>query len=362
MKIIQVIPHLKLGGAEIMCENLSYELSKKNKVIVVSLYSEETPITTRLKEKGIPVIFMNKNNGFDLKCIFNLRRLIKKEKPDIIHTHLYSLKYVFFSCIFNKIRIIHTIHNVAQKECTKKDYQINKFIFKKKIAIPVALSKEIQETINKYYNINYDDIPIVFNGIDLSKCIVKSKYNNTDCLKFIHVGRFFSQKNHTGLVEAFYEYNKKFKNSKLYLIGIGEKLEEIKKLVNNLELEDNVIFLGQQNSVYTYLFDSDVFIMPSLYEGIPMALIEAMGTALPIIVSNVGGISDMLEDKKSALFVTPDKNSILNAMYRITGNCNLQKKIARNAFLNSNNFSSLSMSNNYFNLYLKYSYKSNRKG
>ena len=81
MKIVQVIPELKLAGAEIMCENLSYELKKLgHEVIVVSLYNTRTPITDRLEQAGIKVEFLGIKRGLDLSMLFKIKRVLKKDE------------------------------------------------------------------------------------------------------------------------------------------------------------------------------------------------------------------------------------------------------------------------------------------
>ena len=94
MKIIQIMPEFGLGGAEIMCENLTYGLKKSgHTVIVVSLFDYHSPITKRMEQNNIDIRYMNKRSGLDLSMIFRLIKLFSKEKPDVIHTHRHVLQY-----------------------------------------------------------------------------------------------------------------------------------------------------------------------------------------------------------------------------------------------------------------------------
>ena len=356
MKIVQVIPHLKLGGAEVMCENLSYELvNQGHDVVVISLYSIETPISLRLKDKNIRVVFLNKKNGLDFNVIKTLREILRKENPDVIHTHLYSLKYVFLSTLFlkDKKKIIHTIHNVAEKECTKFDRIINKSLFKHRKSIPVALSEEIKKTIHDLYHLNIDSIPVIYNGVALNKLIPKKTYDISNKTVFTHVGRFFEQKNHSCLIKTFAKYYKINNNCELRLIGIGEKMEEMKELAKNLYMDDAIIFYGQREDIPELLNESDIFVFPSVYEGIPIALIEAMGTGLPIIASEVGGIKDMLKNNESAILITPNENELLEALTKLAENSSLREKIGTSAKKASIKFSASNMAEEYIKLYEK---------
>lgn len=136
---------------------------------------------------------------------------------------------------------------------------------------------------------------IIPNGRNLKKYEYDSKkrieYRNklgipSDTLVIGHVGRFNRQKNHEYLVHVFGEVYKKKRNSYLVLIGTGEKVGEIKNLVKELELENNVIFTGVIENVSDYLSAFDIMLLPSLYEGLPLVVIEWQIAGLPCIVSD----------------------------------------------------------------------------
>lgn len=353
MKIIQVIPFFGLGGAEIMCENLVYELKGMgHEVVVVSLYSKQTPITERMEKAGTDIRYLNKKDGFDASLFHKLRELFKQEKPDVIHTHIYTTKYVFPIAARLGIRVVHTVHNVAEKENEKLARKFNEFFFKHRRVIPVALSELIRDSIVKEYGISKDRIPVIYNGIDLSKCRPKTDYSVDGNFKILHIGRFFEQKNHIGLLQAFKLFHENHRNTELWLIGEGEKKTEIESYVAENDLTSSVKFLGQQSNVYGYLHDADVFTLPSLYEGIPMALIEAMGTGLPIVATTVGGVPDML-DENSALLVPVDIEAVAEAYEKYYTNAALREKHGANAFALSDKFSAKTMVESYVNAYKK---------
>lgn len=303
MKIIQVMPEFGLGGAEIMCENLTYGLKKSgHTVIVVSLFDYHSPITKRMEQNNIDVRYMNKRSGLDLSMIFKLIKLFRKEKPDVIHTHRHVLQYAVPAAVLAGVkRRIHTIHSVATKENNKMGRIFNKISFRICGVIPVALSTAVRDTVEDEYGINGSKIPVIFNGIDLNNCIKKNDYEIGDEIKILHIGRFADAKNHIGLLEAFSKFHKKIDKSVLYLIGDGENRKIIEDYVSDYGLQEHVHLLGQQEDVFGFLHKADIFALPSLYEGVPMTLIEAMGTGLPIVTTRVGGIPDMLDDDIAVL-------------------------------------------------------------
>lgn len=353
MKIIQIIPNLCVGGAEIMCETLTLELIKNNiEVVVVSLYSYETPITNRLIKQGVKIKFLSKKRGVDLSIIKKLTTIFKYEKPDVVHSHLNDLKYVMIAAKKADItRCIHTVHSVSEKELNKVDKVLAKIFYKKNKVIPVALSEQIQTSIVNVYGISRNLIPIIFNGIDLSRCIKKSDYTLGETIKILHIGRFSNEKNHIGLIDAFKKFHSVKKNSILELIGTGKKFDEIKKYVIDNGLRNEIVFLGLQTDVYKFIYDADIFILPSLYEGIPMTLIEAMGSAIPIIATNVGGIPDMLTNNENAILTSVDSEEIANELIRLSNDFELRERLGKNALIRANKFSAQKMACEYIKIY-----------
>ena len=352
MKIIHVISNLELAGAQTMCCNLLCALKKlEDEITVVSLFDTDNSLTDKLKSSGINVICLAKKMGFDISMIQKLRKIFKKEKPDIIHAHAAVLKYVGPASFFKKAKIVHTMHTLANKEGGRLDAFITRFFYKIKKAFPAALTPKVQKSISQRYRISLEKIPVIYNGIDLSSCIVKDTYFSNGSFKILHIGRFSEEKNHEGLVNAFEIFNKEFPNSTLDLIGDGTLKESIQKLVKEKNLTENVRFLGLQKNVYTYLNEADLFALPSTYEGMPMTLIEAMGTGLPIVASNVGGIPDMLTNESNALLTEVSDTALADAFIMFAKSESLRRQYGQKALTDSKNFSSHNMAKSYYDFY-----------
>lgn len=354
MKIIQIIPNFGMGGAEIMCENLTYELIRQGRdVIVVSLYDSHTVITERLEKNNIDIRYLNKKLGLDISIFYKLISIFKKEKPDAIHTHLYAIKYAVPAAILSGVKIrVHTVHSIASQECTKLGKILNKIFFRFYHVVPVALSVEIQRTVVEEYHLPFEEVPIVYNGIDLSKCAPKENYDINGKAKILHIGRFMQPKNHKGLLNAFYKLHEIYPNCELQLIGDGPMKNEFEEYVQKNGLFDYVRFLGLQSNVYGYLHDADIFILPSLFEGMPMSLIEAMGTGLPIIATAVGGVPNMLKDHENAFLIEINEHQIVESLLVLLRSEKLREKIGLSAKDSSINFSSNKMAEGYVKIYL----------
>lgn len=353
MRIIQIMPQFDLAGAEVMCEALSSELKILGEdVIIVSLYDFQSAITDRLEAAGIRIIYLNKKPGLDISMIFKLVEVFRAEKADVIHTHRYVMQYAIPAAVVSGIkRRVHTVHNIAQEEQTEIGKIVNKAFYKCCNVIPVALSEKIKKTIQEVYNIPEKDIPVVFNGIDLSKCNVKNSYAPKERFTIVHIGRFADVKNHELLLRTFAIFKAKHPEARLQLIGDGKLRENMVQLAQELGLSDSVEFAGAQNNVYPLLHEGDVFILPSKFEGMPVSLIEAMGTGLPIIASKVGGVPDMLTDNENALLIEPKMEELLNALEVLYADPMLRKQLGQGALKRSRDFSARAMAAGYEKIY-----------
>lgn len=126
MKVLQFIPNLNTGGAEIMMENLSRQLANMDiELKVICFYQGETHISRRLGEEKIEIVYLDKKMGFDFSILRKIRKIVLDFKPDVLHTHLNILPYVFLAT--RKTKIVHTIHSIASKEQVGFEKKICKF-------------------------------------------------------------------------------------------------------------------------------------------------------------------------------------------------------------------------------------------
>lgn len=353
MKIIQIIPLLDLAGAETMCENLTNSLIKLgHEVTVISLYDYHSVMTERMEKNGIKIIYLNKKSGLDLSLIFKLVKIFKEYKPDVVHSHLYAAKYAHVAASICGIKAkIYTIHSMAAKEAGKFNRMFNKYLFKHCNVIPVSLSKEVQKSVIDEYGIDTKNTPVVLNGVPLDNC--HRKYDYSSNKKLLHIGRFSPVKNHETLVKAVTSLVECGYDIELFLYGQGELEESIKELVKKLHMDKNIFFCGLTDDVYSVMQKCDIFVLPSIYEGIPMTLIEAMGTGIPIVASNVGGIPDMIENEKSGLLCEPTVEGVAASLKRLISSEDDRKLYGKNAVISSERFSADKMAKDYYEIYLK---------
>lgn len=354
MKILQIIPGFWVGGAEVMCKNLLLSLKALgHEAVAVSLFPDRTEMCRELEEAGIRVYYLDKKLGLDLSMIGKLKEIILEEQPQAVNSHLDSIKYAAAAARLAGVKkCFHTIHSLAEKECEGKAQKIiNTTYFKLGFSTPVALSGQVRDSIAAFYGLNPEKIPVIPNGIDLDRCTPKESYAVGETVELVHVGRFDVPKNHVGMLRAFKLLYDQNPQCRLTLVGDGDLREEIEKTIAELEIAPWVTLAGMQKDVYPYLKKADIFTLPSVYEGNPMSIIEAMGFGLPIAASNVGGIPDMIRDGNTGLLFEPQPEAICQGWMKLIESESLRKTLGENARRDSSRFSARTMAQRYAEIY-----------
>lgn len=260
-------------------------------VRVLATNNAEDVAVQKVKRSGCKVVSIPYRKTNIVKYFFSLCRYLVREKIDIVHVHgssaIMSVELVAAMLAGCKVRIAHS-HNTTCEH--KKIDKLLRPIFNKAYTVAFACGSEAGKWL--FGNREFTIIP---NGRDIKKYEynVQNRINYRNRLEiprdaFIvgHVGRFNTQKNHEYLIRVFEELYKRNKNAYLVLVGTGEKTNEIIDMVKKSTIRDNVVFTGAIDNVADYLSAFDVMLLPSLYEGLPMVVIEWQIAGLPCIVSD----------------------------------------------------------------------------
>lgn len=317
VKVLNVIGAMNMGGAETMLMNILQTIDRKRFDMSFLCYSfDRFDYEDRIYSLGGRIIRM-KQRGI-LRNIVNIRNLIKSNDIDIVHCHTYYnsvFPVVAAKMLKNKKIIVHSHSTQDIKEgrfIKKMYYSISRRIINKYADYYMACGEKAGESLfdNKRKTV------ILHNGIILDNYKFSNKNRKLmrdelgigdNKLVIGHIGRFVSAKNHTFLLDIFSEYCKKNKDIVLVLVGEGTLLKDMKQKARNLGISSKVIFLGLRNDNIRLYSAMDVMIFPSLYEGVPLTLIEAQMNGLPILASdtidssvNVTGEIKFLSLAKSA--------------------------------------------------------------
>jgi N-acetyl-alpha-D-glucosaminyl L-malate synthase BshA len=323
MKIVIFIisfPPETVGGAELSASKIAEKLSSRGHevhIITTSLIKNENNYNNlyyihRLKVFNIPII---RSVLYSLKSLF----LVKCIKPDIIHGHTISILnagFPAFLCnIFLKIPYIlygrgsdvyYSSNNPFEKKITKEILYRSSSI--------IVLTNHMKDYIEKIIT---KPIYVIPNGIDLKRYenLIKGNkynknYNKNNKRKIIFVGRLHQIKGVEYLIKSMAEIKEKFFNCELIIVGDGPEKKKLEKLTNIHNLNNHVRFVGRKSNMdaIKLISDSDIFVLPSLSEGFPLAILESMICGVPIIASNVTGINEIIKDGINGLLCEPKNN------------------------------------------------------
>lgn len=323
MKILEIIPQLSQGGAERFVIDLCNEMSKEHEVVLVVLHNVDKHGFFR-KELNIRVrlISMNKRMGMDWRLFFRLATLIRKEKPDAVHTHLRGIVYSFLAYILpSKIKFIHTVHSDAEKEAGKGISKwCRKFAFDLKCVHPVTISEESQRSFEDFYHL---PSTLIYNGrpkynfnTDISTVqqeLEKIK-TNQDVKIIVNVARIDPAKNQLALAKAIDNLNKQ--GYAVELAIIGSKAD--KQIVNDIEAlnSPSVHLLDVRTNPRDYMRAADAFCLSSIYEGMPITLIECFSVGTIPLCTPVGGIINMIHDGENGLLAKGSNQEDIEEMIK----------------------------------------------
>ncbi len=331
VRVLQVFTIMNRGGAESMIMNY-YRHVDRNKVQFDFLVhrKERGAFDDEIEKLGGKIYRLDKISFHNLRAYKNiLDTFFKKHKYQIVHSHINAMsKFVLQSAKKNNIpfRIAHshtslpklTINNIIKNKLTV--FEILKIIYrnfaKKNINnyLTHSLACEKKAAQWLYGNKSNTKVKIINNAINTKKFVSNhalQEKNKTELklngkLIFGHIGNFTVPKNYIKLIEIFNEIHIRNPKTILLLIGDGELKTAIEKKVKDLGLQDSVRFMGIQKDIPYFLQVMDAFIMPSLYEGLPVTLIEAQAAGLKCFISdtidknvNITGLLDFLPLKNS---------------------------------------------------------------
>ncbi len=269
------------------------------------------PLINEAKKSGIATEVIYLKWRFGICAVFRLKKLLRKYNIDILHCHGYKADTIgFLTSRLTKVRLVSTCHGWWPNTPKLKFYDFIDTTVLKFFDSVVAVSPQIYDNLVKR-KVNPSKLKVIQNGIDVSQFDMKAgrermrKELGIKEEDFVvgSIGRLSSEKGITYLLEAAYKIKAKKRNISFVIVGEGDMKSSLIDYAKELGISDKVIFTGYREDIDKIFPVLDVFVMPSLTEGLPLALLEAMAAGKPVVASNVGGIPTVIEHGKTGILV-----------------------------------------------------------
>ncbi|WZL88730.1 glycosyltransferase [Salinimicrobium sp. 3283s] len=339
MRIIQLIQKPQLRGAEIFACQLSSHLEKiGHEVLVVTIYKgdAELPFIGRIQHLNRKL----SNRFFDYGGWRRFSKIIKDFKPDIIQANASdTLKFAASSKMlfsWNQPLIYRNANKMGDFISSKLKWHLNNF-YLSKLAYVISVSKECEKDFIETFSYPQAKISTVEIGVE-EKEIGEIPEDLREIFKkgpvLSHIGGFVPEKNHKGLLRIFKNILMNYPESQLFLMGKGRLEEEIKSKVEKMQIKENVHFLGYRNDVLEILHHSQAFVLPSLIEGLPAVILEAMYAETPVVAYNVGGIGEVVTNGETGWLIKKNEENYfcekVNEILSSNGDLQVRVRNAKN--------------------------------
>jgi glycosyltransferase involved in cell wall biosynthesis len=326
-RVMHVTTGLSYGGAETQIKGLAIRLNRRGwEVSVVSMLPPGAYVD-ELKAAGICVYDLRMRRKVpDPRAVLRLASIVRRECPLVVHAHMIHANLLArITRLFVSIpALICTAHSITEGGRARE--------LAYRLTDPLAdLTTQVSEASRQRY-IQVGAVPphkIVYipNGIDTSRFqpnpMVRQAVREQlgcapDAFVWLTVGRLEPVKNHLGLLSALREVVAVYPHARLLIAGQGPLQTATEQRIAELGLAEQVRLLGVRHDIPDLLNAADAFVLPSLWEGMPLTLLEASATALPIVATDVGGNAEVvLEGKTGYLVPVKDTNALAQAMLRV---------------------------------------------
>ncbi len=346
-KIVYIVNSLNLGGTENLVVQMSLAFQTMYDVTVICL-DEPGLWAQKLRSRGIPVYCFWRQPGIDLFMAVKIAMFCKKENISLIHAH--QCTPWFYSALSRllqpKTKILFEEHGRHYPEHYnwKRNF-VNKIVIQHLTHKTVAVSQDVAKRLVRYEGISEDLIEVVYNGVNSPQTITFDSQQSlrqqfgfkADDFVIGAIGRLDPIKNLPLLINAIAEVKTVNKNIKGLIVGDGPERGRLQELVANRNLTDDVIFTGYRKDATELLQTIDLFSLCSFSEGTSMALLEAMATGTPVIVTNVGGNPELITKHANGWVIQSDNLAeMTEAIFDITQNSHKRKLFSqegRNRFI-----------------------------
>lgn len=358
--LTQVIYSFAIGGSEVLGLNIATFMKSQGWRSSLCAIEYGGPLEPVLEQEGIPNIWLSRSTSSKIESFLRMLRFFRQQRPDIVHTHhVYELIYAVVPAILSGARIIHTEHEYYS--LLGKKTLILRCLSHFCYAV-TSVSEEVTDFLADTVKVSRDKLHTITNGIDIDKFSGKSQLSRhsigVDDSSFVIgiVARVEPEKNIETLIKAFAELSRQRPDAALVIVGDGSQRTALEELARELNVQQNVHFLGVRLDIADVVALFDVFALPSHREGLPISLLEAMSCGKPVVSSDVGSISSVIFPGENGFLIEPDDVGMLATyLMNLMDDPNTRMSFGkRSRQIIENSYNNINSMNAYLNLYLKH--------
>ena len=362
IKLCHIISGDLWAGAEVMAYNLISEQAKNKKLEVSVIILNQGQLVDNIeKTDNVKLFVLDEQKLSFINILIRTIKQVRNLKPNILHSHRYKENILsFISSLFIKNgKLVTTQHGLVEiidkkagilKKIKKMFNMVNLYLLSNKFNV-VAVSSDIKERLNKFYEIKLNRISVIHNGVKIQNN--KKTNKQIDKFRIGSAGRLVGVKDFSFLIATAPEVKKRKINIEFYIAGDGPELNKLNFLIKKHNLEKTIFLEGHLNDISKFYEKLNVYINTSIHEGIPMTILEAMNYGLPVIAPKVGGIVEIIDNNVQGFLIEDRKpEKFAEKCIELYSSRELYEKLSVEAKIKvANNFSVQVMEQNYFQLY-----------
>ena len=309
--VCQLLHSLVVGGAEVLAAELARRLSDKYRFVFACL-DELGPIGEQLRGEGFTVEVFRRRPGIDLKCMKRLWQWWRQQRVELVHAHQYTP--FFYAAAARAWRawppILFTEHGRFFPDYPRRKRMLFNRVMLRRGDRVVAVGQAVRSALVRNEGIPQRRIEVIYNGIDVAAFASRpADAAEVRCelgldggdVVVIQVARLDYLKDHPTALRAIHQASSQCDRVRLLVVGDGPERPRIETEIARLGIANHVRMLGLRQDVLRLLWASDIFLLSSISEGIPVTIIEAMAAGLPVVATTVGGVPELVLDGQTGL-------------------------------------------------------------
>lgn len=355
-KVVHLMTNLGCGGLEKVVVNTINATHQHVSHFIISL-TDDLTMASELPE-NVKIFVVHKKEGRDLSVYRKILQLLQNIQADVVNTYNFgTMEYQVLAWIAGCKKRVHIDHGLGGDPTDGRGY--SRRLFRKVVGLLldayVVVSDDLKKFITDKVGIQSDKVHLIRNGITLESSEHQPE-SSMGGLTLMTVGRLVEVKNQQALIRAAHQWNK---NNPLrlpvhvMLVGDGVLRKELEQLTVDIGAQATTHFMGQSMSPWQYATQADAFILTSLYEAMPMTILEAMARSIPVLCAEVGGVGDFISNKEAILFTGDNDRELylaIDYLYDLPDFARRQLGVQGFNFV-QNNFSLQKMTDSYLSIW-----------